>query len=66
MLVAPAMNTAMWEHPITTRQLETIKEWGIKVIEPQSKVLACGEVGNGAMAPVETIVGIVSGTFPGK
>lgn len=64
MLVAPAMNTAMWEHPITAQQLETIKQWGIKVIEPQSKMLACGEAGIGAMAPVETIVGIATATKP--
>ena len=64
MLVAPAMNTAMWDHPITAQQLATIKQWGIKVIEPQTKVLACGEEGNGAMAAVETIVGIATATLP--
>lgn len=54
------MNTAMWEHPITAQQLETIKLWGATIVDPQEKLLACGEVGNGAMASVETIVRAVT------
>lgn len=77
MILAPAMNTAMWEHPLTQRQLQTIQSFyedyiiktklskearsivinkGVKVVLPQSKKLACGEVGFGALASVETIV----------
>ncbi|KAJ3310959.1 hypothetical protein HDV04_004476 [Boothiomyces sp. JEL0838] len=50
----PAMNTAMWDHPITNSQLETIKQWGyLEIVDPIPKLLACGDMGNGAMA--ETI-----------
>lgn len=71
MLLAPAMNTAMWEHPLTQQQLNTIQGfWNccrtttllkncIRVVAPQVKTLACGEVGDGALASVDTIVGIV-------
>lgn len=59
MFVAPAMNTAMWEHPITSRQLAEICRWGVRIIPPVSKVLACGDVGNGALAEIETIVAAV-------
>lgn len=51
MLVAPAMNSAMWRHPITTTQLDTLRRWGVRVIDPVVKKLACGDVGIGAMAP---------------
>lgn len=55
-LLAPAMNTAMWQHPVTSRHLEQAQAWGMRVIPPVSKVLACGEEGTGAMAEVGTIV----------
>lgn len=49
-IAAPAMNTFMWESPFTARHLDTCKEFGIEVVPPVSKALACGDVGNGAMA----------------
>jgi hypothetical protein len=53
-LVAPAMNTAMWEHPVTAQHLATIQGWGFAVVPPVEKRLACGDVGMGAMAaPVD-------------
>lgn len=57
-ILAPAMNTAMWEHPLTQRQLQMIQSFSsrIFVVEPQSKELACGEIGNGALASVEEII----------
>jgi phosphopantothenoylcysteine decarboxylase len=67
-LVAPAMNTAMWTHPLTAQQLQTVQsfynasrypEKGVLLIDPQTKELACGEVGNGALAAVETILSAV-------
>ncbi len=54
-LVAPAMNTFMWQHPITKTQLKIIKKWGYQVKPPISKVLACGDEGLGAMAEPTTI-----------
>ena len=55
-LVAPAMNTKMWAHPATRRHLATVREFGFDIIPPISKELACGDVGMGAMAEVDTIV----------
>jgi phosphopantothenoylcysteine decarboxylase len=63
-LLVPAMNTAMWEHVLTAQQLATIQGfWNcerapnqIKVVPPQVKTLACGEVGDGALASVDIIV----------
>ena len=56
LLIAPAMNVAMWRHPITDSQLRTISDWGGVVIAPMSKRLACGDIGVGAMAEVDTII----------
>jgi len=55
LLVAPAMNTMMWDHPATALHLATLKQWGVRVIEPVEKKLACGDVGVGGMASVEEI-----------
>ncbi|KAL7749340.1 hypothetical protein RI367_005211 [Sorochytrium milnesiophthora] len=55
-LIAPAMNTAMWMHPVTARQLEVVQRWGYRVLSPVSKLLACGDIGVGAMAEVSSIV----------
>ncbi|XP_039628309.1 phosphopantothenoylcysteine decarboxylase isoform X1 [Polypterus senegalus] len=56
LLVCPAMNTAMWEHPLTCRQLGILKEFGYVEIPCISKKLVCGDEGMGAMAEVCTIV----------
>jgi phosphopantothenoylcysteine decarboxylase len=55
MLVAPAMNTAMWDHPATFEHLNKITLWGAKIIQPVEKTLACGDTGVGAMADIKTI-----------
>jgi phosphopantothenoylcysteine synthetase/decarboxylase len=55
-LVAPAMNTAMWAHPATAAHLGVLSSWGVGVIPPVEKVLACGDRGVGAMAEVDCIV----------
>ncbi|CAM9773720.1 unnamed protein product, partial [Discosporangium mesarthrocarpum] len=44
-IVAPAMNTHMWEHPATKRNLDILKEMGVIVVPPVSKRLACGDEG---------------------
>ncbi len=54
-LVAPAMNVNMWEHPATQANLETLRQRGVRVIEPGSGQLACGMVGPGRMAEPEFI-----------
>lgn len=69
LVLAPAMNTAMWEHPLTQSQLKSIQSFwsetreprnGIHVVEPQVKTLACGEVGTGALASVDSILRAVN------
>jgi phosphopantothenoylcysteine decarboxylase/phosphopantothenate--cysteine ligase len=54
-LVAPAMNTNMWEHPATEANLELLRSRGVRVVEPGSGDLACGAVGAGRMAEPEQI-----------
>ncbi|CAI9734111.1 phosphopantothenoylcysteine decarboxylase isoform X1 [Octopus vulgaris] len=56
LLFAPAMNTLMWEHVITKKQIETLTGFGYIEIPCVAKKLACADVGMGAMASVETIV----------
>jgi phosphopantothenoylcysteine decarboxylase len=61
-VVAPAMNTCMWRHPLTARQVRVLdEEWGggdgwFDVLRPVEKTLACGDTGDGAMMPWEDIV----------
>ncbi|KAG6452875.1 phosphopantothenoylcysteine decarboxylase [Manduca sexta] len=56
LIFCPAMNTRMWEHPITAKQVQTLKEWGHIEMPPISKQLICGDTGVGAMAEVDDIV----------
>ncbi|XP_067390818.1 phosphopantothenoylcysteine decarboxylase isoform X2 [Emydura macquarii macquarii] len=56
LLFCPAMNTAMWEHPITAQQVEQLKGFGYLEIPCVTKKLVCGDEGRGAMAEVWTIV----------
>ncbi len=55
-LVAPAMNTRMWEHPATRANLELLRERGVEIVGPASGELAEGEVGIGRMAEPAEIV----------
>ncbi|ORY51314.1 flavo protein [Rhizoclosmatium globosum] len=54
--MAPAMNTHMWNHPFTSKHLALVNQTSYKVIPPISKLLACGDLGMGAMAEIGTIV----------
>ena len=58
-LVAPAMNVNMWEHPATKANLEILRERGVRVIEPGTGELACGMIGAGRMAEPEAIADAV-------
>lgn len=74
-VVAPAMNTAMWRQPVTGRQIRVLEEeWGVndgptkgkgseegwfEVLRPQGKELACGDVGDGAMKDWREIVEVI-------
>ncbi|KAH8327245.1 phosphopantothenoylcysteine decarboxylase [Drosophila bipectinata] len=63
LLFAPAMNTRMYDHPITREQIDKLISWGYKEIPCISKTLMCGDTGNGAMAEVPTIVQAVLAGF---
>lgn len=55
-MVAPAMNTAMWNHPAVQRNLQQVRDDGVTVIEPESGWLSCGQVGAGRMAAPAAIL----------
>lgn len=55
-LIAPAMNTNMYENPIVQRNINTLKELGYNFVDPESGRLACGDTGKGKLAAPETIV----------
>ena len=55
-LIAPAMNTKMYNNPLTQRNLTTLKEIGYQVIEPRTSQLACGDIGRGALAELDVII----------
>jgi phosphopantothenoylcysteine decarboxylase/phosphopantothenate--cysteine ligase len=55
-IVAPAMNVNMWEHPATQANLEILRRRGVHIVEPGSGYLACGMVGAGRLAEPEEIV----------
>lgn len=61
LIVCPAMNTKMYEHPLTSRQLSVLKSWGYHEIPVIEKTLICGDTGLGAMAEITTIVTYVKG-----
>jgi phosphopantothenoylcysteine decarboxylase/phosphopantothenate--cysteine ligase len=58
-IIAPAMNVNMWEHPATRENLDVLMRRGVHVVEPESGYLACGMVGAGRLAGNETIVDAV-------
>ena len=60
-LVAPAMNVNMWEHPATLANIETLRQRGVRIVEPGTGELACGMVGQGRMAEPEEIGAAVLG-----
>ncbi|MGZ8848602.1 MAG: bifunctional phosphopantothenoylcysteine decarboxylase/phosphopantothenate--cysteine ligase CoaBC, partial [Pyrinomonadaceae bacterium] len=55
-VVAPAMNTTMWEHPATQRNLEKLRSDGVHIIEPDRGEMACGTFGPGRLSEPERIV----------
>lgn len=62
-LLAPAMNEKMWQKKQTQQNLQQLLESGISMVEPESDVLACGEIGIGKMAPVEKIFARIESFF---
>ncbi len=55
-VVAPAMNVNMWNHPATQQNVEILRKRGVKIVEPASGYLACGMTGPGRLAENEAVV----------
>jgi len=62
-IVAPGMNTLMWEHPITLQHVLTLKDWDVQFVGPVSKMLACNDEGMGAMAQIDDIAKALKDTL---
>ncbi|UDQ97987.1 flavoprotein [Lentisphaerota bacterium WC36G] len=60
--IAPAMNPRMWENPIVQNNLNTLIQYGYKVINPAKGVVACGDFGTGKLANPQDIVSKILNT----
>ncbi len=65
LVLAPAMNTGMWEHPATRENLALLRARGARVVDPGAGELACGAVGTGRLAETESIVAAVRDALRG-
>ena len=65
-LIAPAMNVRMWDHPATQRNLQTLRGDGIRIVGPNEGDMACGEFGPGRMAEPLEVIDAIAGTFGPK
>lgn len=64
-MIAPAMNVRMWLHDATQRNLETLKNDGVAIINPNKGDMACGETGPGRMAePLEIMEAVAEALMP--
>jgi phosphopantothenoylcysteine decarboxylase/phosphopantothenoylcysteine decarboxylase/phosphopantothenate--cysteine ligase len=57
--IAPAMNTNMYENPVVQENIEKLTKLGYHFIEPKASLLACGDLGKGALADVDDIINII-------
>ena len=64
--IAPAMNQAMFAHPATQAHLQTLKNFGMKILTPNEGFLACGEVGAGRVIEPEEILAFLTSPKNGK
>lgn len=55
-MLAPAMNTKMYDHPATQENLKTLETYGYQIISPKESLLACGDFGRGALANLDFIL----------
>jgi phosphopantothenoylcysteine decarboxylase/phosphopantothenate--cysteine ligase len=55
-LIAPAMNTVMWKHPATQRNIQKLRDDGVHLIDPDDGEMACGTIGPGRLTEPERIV----------
>lgn len=66
LVIAPAMNVHMWNHPATQANVRVLHERGARFVGPAAGELACGATGRGRFAPLEEIAAVVEGYFLGK
>ena len=62
-MIVPAMNVRMWQHPATQRNLATLTGDGIAVVGPVNGAMACGEFGPGRLTEVPDIIGAIDAHF---
>ena len=60
-LIAPAMNTAMYDNPIVQDNMKKLRAYGYQFIDPAEGLLACGDTGRGKLADVEDILSVSQG-----
>jgi phosphopantothenoylcysteine synthetase/decarboxylase len=63
LIIAPAMNEKMWEHPATRANVRVLKQRGVHIVDVEGGDLACGYEGRGRLASLETIIGAVERTL---
>lgn len=63
-LLAPAMNTKMYQHPVTQESIQRLRGLGVEILETASGVLACGEIGSGRLLEPELITAEVEARLP--
>jgi phosphopantothenoylcysteine decarboxylase/phosphopantothenoylcysteine decarboxylase/phosphopantothenate--cysteine ligase len=59
-IICPAMNTAMYQNPVTQGNIEKLKALGARFVEPRAARLACGDLGIGALAEIDEIADAVN------
>ena len=64
-LMFPAMNVRMWQHPATVANVVTLRTRGVTIVEPDEGVMACGEFGRGRLPPVDAIVAAIGEALAG-
>ena len=62
-VIAPSMNTNMWQHPATTANLEALRRRGHRIVEPEEGYLACGTVGPGRLADPLQVAAAIQAEF---
>lgn len=65
-LAVPAMNVRMWQHPATQRNVATLRDDGVTVLDPESGVMACGEFGPGRLPEPAAIVAAIGTMLPDR
>jgi len=59
-LICPAMNTAMYENPIVQSNIDKLTKLGYQIVQPKESLLACGDLGKGALADVSDILSAIN------